>query len=84
VAREGNWEDNLRTRDKILIVLSRKHCLSLEELENYTGVKRNVLKVYLSLMARQGIITRTWGSFGGKKYRKYCLKTAIKEALGLD
>jgi Sulfolobus plasmid regulatory protein. len=79
-----SWRDNLRTRDKILIVLSRKHCLSLEELEQNTGVKRNVLKVYLSILARQGIITRTWGTFAGRKYRKYCLKSAIKEALGLE
>jgi len=76
--------ENLRIRDKILIVLARKYCLSLEELERYTGVKRNVLKVYLSILARQGIITRTWGAFAGRKYRKYCLKSAIKEALGLE
>lgn len=61
-------EGKLRVRDRILIVLARKHCLSLEELEKYTGVKRDILKVYLSLMARQGLITRLWGSFGGKKY----------------
>jgi len=49
-------------------VLARKHCLSFEELEKYKGVKRDILKVYLSLMARQGLITRLWGSSGGKKY----------------
>jgi len=75
---------NLRIRDKILIVLSRKHCLSLEELEKHTGVKRDILKVYLSQLARQGIVTRSWGSFGGKKYRKYCLKSSIKEELGVE
>jgi len=76
--------ENLRIRDKILIVLARKYCLSLEELEKHTGVKCNILKVYLSQLARQGIITRTWGSFGGKKYRKYCLKSSIKESLGVE
>lgn len=76
--------ENLRIRDRILIVLARRHCLSLEELEKYTGVKRDILKVYLSVLARQGIVTRTWGSFAGKKYRKYCLKTSIKEELGVD
>ena len=76
--------ENLRIRDKILIVLARKHCLSLEELEKHTGVKRDILKVYLSQLARQGIITRSWGSFGGKKYRKYCLKSSIKESLGVE
>jgi len=44
---------NLRIRDRILIVLARKHCLSLEELEEHTGVKRDTLKVYLSQLARQ-------------------------------
>jgi predicted transcriptional regulator of viral defense system len=76
--------DGLRVRDQVLIVLSRKHCLSLEELERYTGVRRDVLKVYLSRLTHQGLITRTWGSFGGKKYRKYCLKTSIKEELGVE
>ena len=75
---------NLRIRDKILIVLARKHCLSLEELEKHTRVKRDILKVYLSQLARQGIISRTWGSFGGKRYRKYCLKASIKESLGVE
>jgi len=75
---------NLRVRDRILIVLARRHCVSLEELEKHTKVRREVLKVYLSLLAREGVITRTWGSFAGKKYRKYCLRTAIKEVLGID
>jgi len=65
------------------MVLSNKYCLSLEELEKLTGVKRNVLLVVLSRLAKKGVITRTWGSFAGKRYRKYCLKTAIKEALGV-
>jgi len=77
-------EGKLRIRDRILIVLAKKHCLSLEELEKYTGVRRDILKVYLSLMARQGIITRSWGSFAGKKYRKYCLRSSIKEELGIE
>ena len=75
---------NLRVRDKVLIVLARKHCLSLEELERYTGVRRDVLKVYLSRLTHEGLVTRTWGSFGGKRYRKYCLKSSIKEALGVE
>ena len=74
----------LRVRDRILIVLSKKHCLSLEELEKYTGVGRRALLVSLSRLVKAGFVTRTWGSFGGKKYRKYCLKTAIKEELGVE
>jgi len=74
----------LRVRDRILIVLSKKHCLSLEELEKYTGVGRRALLVNLSRLVKAGLVSRTWGSFGGKKYRKYCLKTAIKEELGVE
>jgi DNA-binding IclR family transcriptional regulator len=79
-----SWQENLRNRERILIVLAKRHCLSLEELEQYTGIKRSELKVYLSWLAREGIITRTWGRYAGKKYRKYCLKSAIKEELGVE
>jgi len=76
--------ENLRNREKILMVLTKHHCLSLEELEEKTGIKRSELKVYLSWLAREGIITRTWGKYAGKRYRKYCLKSSIKEDLGVD
>jgi DNA-binding IclR family transcriptional regulator len=74
----------LRNREKILVVLAKTHCLSLEELEERTGIKRSELKVYLSWLAREGIITRTWGKYAGKRYRKYCFKTSIKEELGIE
>jgi DNA-binding IscR family transcriptional regulator len=74
----------LRVRDKILIVLAKKHCLSLEELEKHTKVNRKVLLVNLSRLVKAGLVTRTWGYFNGKKYRKYCLKTVIKEELGIE
>ena len=74
----------LKVRDRILIVLAKKHCLSLEELEKYTGVNRKTLLVYLSRLVKAGIVSRIWGSFGGKKYRKYCLKTVVKEELGIE
>ena len=78
-----SWQENLRNRERILIVLAKHHCLSLEELEEKTGIPRNELKVYLSWLAREGIIVRTWGKFTGKRYRKYCLKSSIKEELGI-
>ena len=74
----------LKVRDRILIVLAKKHCLSLEELEKYTGINRKTLLVYLSRLVKAGIVSRIWGSFGGKKYRKYCLKTVVKEELGIE
>ena len=80
----SEWRDKLRNREKILLVLAKHHCLSLEELEEKTGIPRNELKVYLSWLAREGIIVRTWGKYAGKRYRKYCLRTAIKEELKID
>ena len=58
----------------ILIYLSNKGCLTLEELENYTGAKRNVLLVTLTRLHSLGLIYRKWRRFGGRKYREYCLK----------
>jgi len=73
----------LKIRDRIIIVLAKKYCLSLDELEKYTGINRKKLLVYLSRLAKEGLVTRTWGSYRDKKYRKYCLKTVIKEELGI-
>ncbi|MCI4408460.1 MAG: hypothetical protein JHC26_05165, partial [Thermofilum sp.] len=56
------WKEKLRARDRVLIVLSKKHCLSLEELEELTGLPRKRLLVTLSRLTKAGIITRTWGS----------------------
>jgi len=58
----------------ILIYLSNKGCLTLEELERYTGAKRNVILVTLTRLNKKGIIYRKWRRFGGRKYREYCLK----------
>ena len=80
----SEWRNKLRNREKILLVLAKHHCLSLEELEEKTGIPRNELKVYLSWLTRDGIVTRTWGKYAGKRYRKYCLKSAIKEDLGVE
>ena len=74
----------LRVRERILIVLAEKYCMSLEELEKHTKVKKNVLKVYLSRLAREGLVTRKWRHFKDEKHREYCLKTTIKEELGIE
>jgi len=58
----------------ILIYLSNRGCLTLEELEKYTNAKRNVLLVTLTRLHNKGIIYRKWRRFGGRKYREYCLK----------
>jgi DNA-binding MarR family transcriptional regulator len=58
----------------ILIYLSVRGCLTLEELEEYTGAKRNVLLVTLTRLYQRGLIYRKWRHFSGRKYREYCLK----------
>ena len=58
----------------ILIHLTNRGCLTLEELEKYTGARRGVLLVTLTRLHQRGIIYRKWRHFGGRKYREYCLK----------
>jgi predicted transcriptional regulator of viral defense system len=58
----------------ILVYLSNRGCLTLEEMEKYTGAKRNVLLVTLTRLHKRGLIYRKWRHFSGRKYREYCLK----------
>ena len=58
----------------ILIYLAERGCLTLEELERYTGGKRNVLLVTLTRMHKRGLIYRKWRHFSDRKFREYCLK----------
>ncbi|XAF01980.1 ArsR family transcriptional regulator (plasmid) [Sulfolobus tengchongensis] len=58
------YKRNLTAKEKILLVLAEKGSCSLEELERYTGIKRNVLLVHLTQLAKEGIVYRGWGHFG--------------------
>jgi len=58
----------------ILVYLSNRGCLTLEELIKYTDAKRNVLLVTLTRLHKRGLIYRKWRHFSGRKYREYCLK----------
>jgi predicted transcriptional regulator len=58
----------------ILIYLSNRGCLTLEELERLTEAKRNVLLVTLTRLHKKGLVYRKWRHLGGRKYREYCLK----------
>ncbi len=78
------YKRNLTAKEKILLVLAEKGSCSLEELEKYTRIKRNVLLVHLTQLAKEGIVYRGWGRFGGKKFRKYSLKTKYLEELKLE
>ena len=59
----------------ILIGLSNRGCLTVEELEKYTGSNRNVLLVTLTRLHKRGLIYRKWRHIAGRKYREYCLKS---------
>jgi len=59
----------------ILIRLSNRGCLTLEELEKYTEAKRGVLLVTLTRLHERDLIYRKWRHFGGRTYREYCMKS---------
>jgi DNA-binding MarR family transcriptional regulator len=67
-------KEKLTLTQLILIYLSSRGCLTLEELEEYTNAKREVLLVTLTRMYKKGLIYRKWRHFSGRKYREYCLK----------
>ncbi len=69
-----NVKEKMTLSQLILIYLSNKGCLTLEELEKYTNAKRNVLLVMLTRLHKKGLLYRKWRRFGGRKYREYCLK----------
>jgi hypothetical protein len=69
-----NVKEKLTLVQLILIYLSSRGCLTLEELMEYTGAKREVLLVTLTRLHHRGVIYRKWRKFGGKKFREYCLK----------
>ena len=75
---------DLTQKQKILIVLAEKGSLTLEELERYTKIPRASLLKNLTELKKEGKITRGWLHIGGKKYRKYSLKTTILKELGIE
>jgi len=67
-------KDKLTLTQLILIQLANRGCLTLEELEKYTGANRNVLLVTLTRLYQRGLIYRKWRHFDNRKFREYCLK----------
>ena len=67
-------KDKLTLTQLILIQLSNRGCLTLEELERLTEAKRNVLLVTLTRLHKRGLIYRKWRHFDNRKFREYCLK----------
>ncbi|WP_338601335.1 winged helix-turn-helix transcriptional regulator [Sulfolobus tengchongensis] len=75
---------NLTGKEKIIAVLTQKGVCTFEELLKHTGLKESVLNVYLSQLAKEGVISRGWLHYDGKRFRKYSLKSKYKEELKLD
>ncbi|ACR41368.1 DNA-binding protein [Saccharolobus islandicus] len=62
------------TLTQLILIKLSQGCKTLEELEEFTGAKRDVLLVTLTRLHKRGLIYRKWRKFGGRKYREYCLK----------
>jgi len=59
---------------KLLMALAKYGCLTVEELEQKTGLKRERIIYYMYRLHKRGLISRKWRHIGGRKYREYCLK----------
>jgi len=68
----------------ILMVMAKSpgNCVTVEELMNKTGLKRERIITYLYRLNKKGVITRHWRHFSNKKVREYCLKYKT-EILGM-
>jgi len=56
---------------------SQSECLTLDELSQMTGLKRNDLTVQLHYLHKEGLITRHWKTIDNSKKRIYCLKKEL-------
>ena len=77
------YAGKLTVKEKIIAYLSVERCASLDELSGALKIKKNELKVYLSMLAKEDIISRSWGIANGRKFMKYCLKEKVREAIGI-
>jgi len=72
--RKPREKGKLTVRESIIAVLAMKGSATLDFLVEKTGYNRNLLLVTLSYMAKEGIITRAWMKYAGRKFRIYRLK----------
>jgi len=77
-------ERELTQKQKIILILAKRGSLTLEELEKYTKIPHTSLLKNLSQLTTSGKVTRGWLHVGGRKYRKYSLRTSILKELGVD
>jgi len=64
----------LTMREAIIAILVAKGSATLDYLVERTGYNKNLVLVMLSNMEKEGIISRGWIQYAGKKFRIYRLK----------
>jgi DNA-binding transcriptional regulator GbsR (MarR family) len=58
-------------REAIIAILAAKGSATLDYLVERTGYSKNLILVTLSNMAKEGITSRGWMKYGGKKFMIY-------------
>ncbi|BCU68605.1 hypothetical protein HS7_20420 [Sulfolobales archaeon HS-7] len=72
--RKKRMRGKLSVREAIIAILAAKGSATLDYLEEKTRYNKNLILVTLTKMAQEGIITRSWMKYGGKKFRIYRLR----------
>jgi len=72
--RRPREKGKLTVRESIIAILAAKGSATLDYLVERTGYNRNLILVTLSYMAKEGITTRAWMKYAGRKFRIYRLK----------
>ncbi|ACP45919.1 plasmid regulator [Sulfolobus islandicus Y.G.57.14] len=72
--RRAREKGKLTVREAIIAILAAKGSATLDYLVERTGYNKNLVLVTLSNMAKEGIISRGWMKYAGKKFRIYRLK----------
>nr|WP_011229450.1 hypothetical protein [Sulfolobus sp. NOB8H2]CAA09138.1 hypothetical protein [Sulfolobus sp. NOB8H2] len=72
--RKRRERGKLTVREAIIAILAAKGSATLDYLVEKTRYSKNLVLVTLSNMAKEGIISRGWMKYAGKKFRIYRLK----------
>jgi len=72
--RRAREKGKLTVREAIIAILAAKGSATLDYLVERTGYNKNLVLVTLSNMAKEGIISRGWMKYAGKKFRIYRLR----------
>ena len=67
--RRAREKGKMTVREAIIAILAAKGSATLDYLVERTGYNKNLILVTLSNMAKEGIISRGWMKYAGKKFR---------------